>query len=158
MPKGYVMAVMHDVPAEYPAELKKEIFQAIGDIDHIDVWGEEILVAPYAQPLMQRGIIRPGTENEEDKWQSKSFLVLKVGDGVEKAAKAHGKKVPIVGAWYYGNVQEHWMLNVRGVGAKGHKLPGASEFYRPWGNGGWPCRQVLFADIRGKTMRPQDIL
>ena len=160
MPKGYVMAVMHNVPKGYPEELAKEIFAAIGDTKHIEIWGQEILVAPFIQSATYGSgtILRGEKEQEEDKWQAKSFLVLKIGNGVEKACKQHGLPMPIVGEWYFGDVKEHWMLNIRGKNAKGRKEPGATQFYRPWGDGGWPCRMVLLSDIRGKTTRPQDVM
>lgn len=162
-----VMAVLHKAEPTYADELRKEILAAIGNIDHIEVWGQEVLVAAYVtspyygerRPGFKR-ILKGENEQTEDKWQAKSFLVLKLGDGVEAACKKSGRQVPRIGGWYYGNVQEHWQLSVRGIDAKGaHDEDDSSKYIRPWGNAGWPCRQVLLADIRGSCGgRPQDIV
>jgi hypothetical protein len=74
--------LMHEAPDDYPDDLKKEIFEAIGNIDHIEVFGQEILVAPYIQPPRRKsGLIVSQTNFEvDDKWMSKSFLVLKLGE------------------------------------------------------------------------------
>lgn len=157
-----VMKVLHSAAEEYAADLKKEIFASIGDISHIEVWGQEVLVAAYVtSPFFGNGTMLKGDKDQiEDKWQAKSFLVIKLGDRVEKACKEQGLAVPKVGGWYYGNVQEHWQLGCRGVGAKARTDPkDATKFLRPWADGGWPCRQVLVADIRGSCGgRPQDIV
>lgn len=175
-----VMQVLHSIDDDYAAELKAEIFAAVGNLDHIEVWGQEILVGGFIRPTKSRGgIILDGTTMaDDDKWQSKSCLILKVGSGALPAIPAltdpikqveamdaynqlvqrkWGGRVPQVGDWVYGNVQEHFHLNIRGPGAESRKNPDGS-FYRKKGENGWPCRMVLIGDIRGRTTRPQDIM
>lgn len=157
-----IIKLHHNEADDYPADLKAEILEAIGKIDHIEIFGEEVLVAAFVQtPFFGNGQMLKGEKlQNEDKWQSKSFLVIKIGDGVEAACKRSGRKVPKVGEWYFGNVQEQWQLSVRGKGWKSRKDPkDASHYLRPWGEAGWPCRTVLLADIRGATNgRPQDVI
>lgn len=156
MAKQAVMRVLHNVVTEYPDELKAEILAAVGNLDHIEVWGQEVLVAPFIHPKKSTGgIIMPGMDIYDDKWQSKTFLVLKMGDeAIELAAKK--KRGEVVGDWCYGNVQEHWHMSVHGIGARARKDVHGNDM-REWG-AGWPCRQVLWGDIRGRTTRPQDIM
>lgn len=162
MPKTAVLAVLHNVADKYPEEVKAEILKAIGDIDHIEVYGQEMLVASFIQsPYIGATTLLKGEKDQnEDKWQSKSFMVLKLGDEVEEYCKSRKKPVPKVGEWYFGDVKEHWQLNVRGIGFEGRKDPKEpTKFIRPWGNSGWPCRLVLVGDIRGACNgRPQDIV
>lgn len=156
-----VMKVLHNVAAEYPDDLKKEIFKAVGKIDHIEVFGQEILCAAFIQsPFFGNGMLVKGDkEQNEDKWQSKCFLVLKLGDKVEKAAKEQGLALPRVGDWCFGNVQEHFQLSVRGTGSASLKDPKEpNKNVRPWGDAGWPCRLVMLSDLRGRTTRPQDVM
>lgn len=161
MAKAAIMSVLHSAEDKYPNEVKDEILAAVGDIDHLEVFGEEILVAAYVQsPYFAGGrLLKGDKEQNEDKWQSKCFLILKLGNTVEKNALKHGLPVPKVGEWYWGNVQEHWQLSVRGIGHKARRdSQDATKFIRPWRDGGWPCRMVCLADIRGKNPRPQDIM
>ncbi len=167
MPKAAVMAVLHKAEPTYADELRAEILKAVGNLDHIEVFGQEILVAayvtsPYYGERMagRKRLLKGEKEQNEDKWQAKSFMILKLGNGVAAAAAKSGRPAPEVGSWYFGNVQEHWQLSVRGIDAEGARdEDDKSKYIRPWGNAGWPCRMVLLADIRGGCgNRPQDIV
>lgn len=156
-----VMKVLHEAVDSYPADLKKEILDAVGDLSYFDIFGQEVLVAPFIQSATYKNttILVGDATQAEDKWQGKSFMILKLGDKVEKACKENGWHVPKIGDWYFGMPGEHDHLSVHGPGAKKRKIKDAN------GNehdarkfSGWPCRLVLVSDIRGKTTRPQDIM
>lgn len=151
-----IMKVLHNIDDAYPDELKREILSAVGKIDHIEVWGEEVLVGAFHQPVKSRGGII--MRDADDKWQSKSFLILKLGTKAEKIVKSKGEG-PAVGDWCYGMPQECDHLSVKGVGSKmwtEKQGDGVTRNRRDWE--GWPCRLVLIGDIRGRTTRPQDIM
>lgn len=157
-----VMKVLHNVEDDYPAELKREIVAAVGKLDHIEIWGEEVLVAPFVQPHKSKGgILMAGSKtNTEDKWQGKSFLILKLGTKAQKIADLRGADGPKVGDWCFGMPQESDHLSISGEGAKAAQAKdndGVTRNKREWG-AGWPCRLVLIGDIRGRTTRPQDIM
>jgi hypothetical protein len=55
------------------------VYKEIGDLDDIIVFGARVLVAIYFRPEKIMGIIRPQSNVEEDAYQSKVGLVLKLG-------------------------------------------------------------------------------
>lgn len=159
MPVQAITKVLHDVKDEYPAQLKSEIFAALGDISYIEVWSQEVLVAPFVQAAKRGSLIVPGSQQAEDKWQSKAFLIIKLGERAAAAAKQHGIPLPAVGDWCYGAPQECQHLSIRGTGSKMWRekdRDGETRQLRDWE--GWPCRLVMIGDIKGRTTRPQDIM
>lgn len=155
-----IMKVLHNVEPDYPGELKAEIVAAVGNLGHIELWGEEVLVAPFIKPGKTKGgLIIGGKEQKEDQWQGKSFLILKLGHKAAEISKSRGKDRELhVGDWGFGFPQEGSHLSVRGPGfkmAKSKDFDGEVRQVREWE--GWPCRLVLIGDIRGRTTRPQDI-
>lgn len=101
----------------------------------IDVLFNVVLVATYIRPNMTRGgIYRPDTNVQEDVWQGKVGLVLKLGshafeDDSEDVFK--GQKVE-VGDWCVYKVGDAWSLHI-------------NEY---------PCRLVKDSSIRLKVKDP----
>src|ERR1700688_2364602 len=59
---------------------KKALFEAVGDLSNFDIFHNQILVATYVRPeKTSGGIIRPGQNVDEDEYQGKVGLVVKVG-------------------------------------------------------------------------------
>jgi co-chaperonin GroES (HSP10) len=59
---------------------KKALFDAVGDLSGYDIFHNQILVATYVRPeITAGGIIRPGQNVDEDEYQGKVGLVVKVG-------------------------------------------------------------------------------
>jgi len=68
------VAMLHEV------DPREEILQKVGDLSGVEVFGSDILVAIYKRPQKTRsGIILADTTRDEDKFQGKVFLVLKLG-------------------------------------------------------------------------------
>lgn len=158
MARESVMAVLHDVHQEYLKDLESEIMDAVGDMSGIVLWGQEILVAPFHQPTIRKsGIIMAGNDPQaiDDKWQSKTFMVLKLGATAEAAAKKAGKPIPVVGKWYFGAPESHKHMSVMGRGSK-NRPPVNGQPYRAFK--GWPCRLVLVGDIDGGITRPWEVM
>lgn len=156
MARQAVMKVLHNVDPDYLPDLEREIIEALGNYD-MELWGQECLVAPFhQQPIRKSGLIIAGGESTyDDKWQSKSFMVLRLGDGVLPFCEKNKKPVPEIGKWYFGYPLEHDHLSIQGEGSK--KRPPISGMpYREFS--GWPCRLVLISDIRGRTGRPWEIM
>jgi co-chaperonin GroES (HSP10) len=62
------------------ADPKKAIQELAGDITDFKIFGDRVLVGIYARPEKTKGgIIRPDANKEEDVWQGKVGLVLKMG-------------------------------------------------------------------------------
>ena len=68
------LAMWHDT------DPKQAILDRVGDLSGIEVFGSDVLVAIYRRPEKTKsGIILADTTRSEDRWQSKCFLVLKLG-------------------------------------------------------------------------------
>ena len=66
--------MMHD---EDP---KAEILSRAGDLKDVEVFGSDVLVALYIRPQKTKsGIILSDGTRDEDKWQGKAGLILKLG-------------------------------------------------------------------------------
>lgn len=94
---------------------KEEIIKAAGDISGIEVMYNQLLVGIYIRPEKTRGgIILADQSKDEDKFQGKVGLVLKVGptafvsDGELDFA---GQKAE-VGDWVVYRVGDGWQLKV----------------------------------------------
>lgn len=156
-------AVLHSNSYDDLKELEDEIRDALGDIDHIEVFGQQILAAVYAQPLTYRksGLILPNSMNKEDKWQSKCVLMLKAGGEAfhnltkKQVDERFNGRIPQAGDWLYHNVKIGEAMNLCGSGSKMRKPPNVVSA-RDWT--GWPVRILFSTDIDGRTKRPQDII
>ena len=66
---------------QHDADPKQVIWDAIGDtLESVEIFNNELLVAVYMRPEKTKGgIILPGSNRSEDKFQSKVGLVIKTG-------------------------------------------------------------------------------
>lgn len=65
---------------EHVEDPKLEILNKVGNLDNIEVFGSDVLVALYIRPQKTKsGIILADATREEDKWQGKAGLILKLG-------------------------------------------------------------------------------
>lgn len=59
---------------------KKAITDLVGDLSGVEIIGDMVLVGTFFRPeKTSGGIIRPDTNKQEDAWQGKVGLVLKLG-------------------------------------------------------------------------------
>ena len=94
---------------------KKAILDFVGDLSGFEVFGDRVLVGIFMRPEKTKGgIIRPDINKEEDVWQGKVGLVLKLGstafvfpgDGLLYEERAN------VGDWVVFKVGDGWQLEV----------------------------------------------
>lgn len=65
---------------DHATDPRKEILDRVGDLTGVDVFGSDVLVAIYRRPEKTKsGIILADSTREEDKYQGKVFLILKMG-------------------------------------------------------------------------------
>ena len=65
---------------EHGVNPKQEILERVGDISDVEIFGNDILVALYVRPEKTRGgILLSDQTREEDKFQGKCGLILKLG-------------------------------------------------------------------------------
>lgn len=59
---------------------RSEILNKVGDLTDVEVFGSDVLVALYLRPQKTKsGIILADATRDEDKWQGKAGLILKLG-------------------------------------------------------------------------------
>lgn len=59
---------------------KEKLLAAVGDVSGVDIFHNQVLVAVYIAPEKTKGgIIRPQQNVDEDKYQGKVGLVIKLG-------------------------------------------------------------------------------
>lgn len=76
---------------------KKLVMQALGDLDGYEPLGTTVLCATYVQPARTAGgILLPDKSVDEDRWQGKLNLVLKLGEQAFRYAD-HYQQVPYQG-------------------------------------------------------------
>ena len=95
---------------------KKAMLAAIGDLDTFDIFHNQILVVTYVRPEKTAGgIIRPGSNVDEDEYQGKVGLVVKVGpsafmDTDEQDFQGQSLQV---GDWVVYRTGDGWQLTIR---------------------------------------------
>lgn len=108
---------------------KIAILTAIGDISKEEVLWDLVLVGTYIRPEKTAGGIYKPLENiQEDVYQGKSGLVLKLGSEIENPRVN-------VGDWVVYSIKDGWALTVNGV----------------------PCRLVPHNMIRMKLSSPDRV-
>ena len=95
----------------------KVILDKVGDISQLELFGVQVLVGTYVRPdKTAGGVFLTDKLKDEDLYQGKVGLVLKVADGAfvdGVDAKFHGKSVK-PGDWIFYSVQDGWSLSVNG--------------------------------------------
>jgi len=105
---------------------KLDIINLVGDLSKEEVLYDLVLVGTYFRPEKTAGgIIRPQENVQEDQWQSKTGLVLKMGPEADDKVQ--------VGDWVVYSVSDGWALSV-------------NEY---------PCRLVPSNCIRMKVSKPE---
>lgn len=95
------------------------ILQAVGDISKLELAGVQVLVGTYIRPKATKGgILLTDKLRDEDLYQGKTGLVLKVApgafiDGDTADTKFHGFKAK-EGDWIFYRVQDGMSLNING--------------------------------------------
>jgi co-chaperonin GroES (HSP10) len=94
---------------------KKAILDFVGDLSGFEVMGDRVLVGIFMRPEKTRGgIIRPDINKEEDVWQGKVGLVLKLGPNAfvdPDDGSLYAQRVR-VGDWIVFKVGDGWQLQV----------------------------------------------
>lgn len=147
------------------AEAARDIWMALGDISKEEIFGRQVLCAVYVRPNEKTTKRADGTvfkvhfttkAQEEDIWQGKVMLVLKLGPGAFKGevdyltdmfGTSDPEKLPKVGDWLFAQPSAGVPMSVMGAGAarpKGVDHRGDPTDKFEWD--GWPCR-ILSDDL-----------
>ena len=106
------MIMDHEIdPAE---KLKTDI----GDISGVEIFNNQILCAVYIRPQKtKRGIILANETTDEDRFQSKVGLIVKMGPQafVDETNSWFSKNDAKVGEWIVFRPSDSWSITVNGV-------------------------------------------
>lgn len=97
---------------------KETILETVGDLDSIQVMQNMVLVATYIRPEKTKGgLFLPESAVEEDIYQGKVGLVLKLGPTafIDQEENRFGNLRANVHDWCVYRVGDSWDLTVRGV-------------------------------------------
>lgn len=117
---------------------KQAILDAVGDLSTFDIFHNQILVVTYVRPeITAGGIIRPNDNVDEDEYQGKVGLVVKIGptaflDNDDEDFQGQNLNV---GDWVVYRTGDGWQLTIRGTA----------------------CRILTDRTIRMRTKNPGDI-
>jgi co-chaperonin GroES (HSP10) len=121
------------------ADPKAEILKKIGDLSGFTIMYNMVLLACYVKPEKTKGgIILTDSSKEEDIWQGKTGMVLKLGKDAfqdDDDTVFSGQKADI-GEWVVFKVGDAWQLTI----------------------GEWPCRLVRDSSIKMKVDDPSKIV
>jgi co-chaperonin GroES (HSP10) len=71
---------MPSMTMEHLTDPKEALLQKVGDISEVEVFGSDVLLGVYQRPEKTAGgILLTDNYRDEDKWQGKAHLVLKMG-------------------------------------------------------------------------------
>lgn len=105
---------------QHDVDPRKKILGEVGDLSKVDVFYNEILLGIYERPeKTQSGIILTGIKGgiqEEDKWQGKVCLVLKIGPQAfkdDEDFKFNGQTLK-EGDWICCRPSDGWFITING--------------------------------------------
>lgn len=119
---------------------KEALMGKIGDIRDVELFHNQVLVAVYMAPEKTAGgIIRPDTNKDEDRHQSKIGLIVKAGPNAFQADKSWTWPDDIaVGDWVFFRVSDGWNVTVNGARDN-------------------LCRILDDVDVRGRIQHPDQV-
>lgn len=149
------------------ATAKAHIWQAVGDIEPFEVFGDCVLVAVFCRPTITPGaIIIPETSGEarEDQYQHKAVLILKVGPGAwygdedYHKLKFGGLSAPVVGEWVMVNANAGLQMSIMGEGGTRPKIATVQGEQDAYVGDGWPCRLIKDEEVLMRIKAPHGVV
>jgi co-chaperonin GroES (HSP10) len=124
---------------------KLEILDRVGDLADVEVFGNDILVALYIRPQKTKsGIILADSTRDEDRWQGKAGLVLKLGPTAYVDDDGNTFRDLKVGDWVVFRPSDGWPVTLNAANSTASK-------------DAVPCRVVSDIHIRLRVSTPDAI-
>lgn len=123
---------------------KDDMFEKLGDLDDIELFFNDVLVAKYIREEVAAGIIASSETQREDQWQGVVGLVLKVGP--QAFVDDDRNKFPVkpqIGDWVLYRNSDGWDKGIAVLGER-------TVFCQ--------CRIIQDAHIRGRVKYPGRLL
>jgi co-chaperonin GroES (HSP10) len=111
-----VVAARNTAKLATASDPRQALHDAVGDLNGIELFHNQILVAIFVRPEKTAGgIIRPGMNVQEDEYQGKVGLVVKKGPSAfldSESEDFQGQNVAL-GDWVVFRVGDGWQLTIR---------------------------------------------
>ena len=129
---------MSSIVMLHEGDPKAKLLNDLGDISGIDLFNAQVLCAIYLRPQKTKnGIFLTDRTVDEDRYQSKVGLLIKVGDSAFSPGDGWWMKgdVPRVGDWVIFRAADGWDTDIHGV----------------------KCRMLSDTAIRGRVSQPDEL-
>lgn len=124
---------------------KLEILNRVGDLNSVEVFGSDVLVALYIRPQKTKsGIILSDNTRDEDRWQGKCGLILKLGPTAYCDEEGARFRDINVGDWVVFRPSDGWPVTLNAANSIASK-------------DAVPCRVVNDINIRLRVGSPDAI-
>ncbi len=145
------------------AEATQQILMALGDLDELELFGKQVVVASYIRPQRTpKGAYVSMKSLEEDAIQGKIVMIVKAGPEAFHGTADYiastfgeGRPVPKPGDWMILRPQDGTMISLMGDGSKHAKAKdhrGDEIDLYDWD--GWPCKIVTDEAFIGRVRQP----
>jgi co-chaperonin GroES (HSP10) len=136
-------AMLHEI------DPRVDLQNRIGNIEDIEIFHNQILVATYIRPEKTLGgLILPNSTRDEDKYQGKVGLVIAKGPEAfvdDTITQFRGQNVNI-GDWIFYRMSDGWQFTIKGNPTRDNP------------KGEWHCRMLIDRDIKGKIPHPDRLI
>ena len=124
---------------------KLEILNKAGDLKDVEVFGSDVLVALYIRPQKTKsGIILSDSTRDEDRWQGKAGLILKLGPTAYCDEDGNKFRDINEGDWVVFRPSDGWPVTLNSANSFASK-------------DAIPCRVVTDINIRLRVSSPDAI-
>ena len=126
------------MPMYHDTDPAQELLSSLGNLDDIDIFNNQVLVAIYVRPNKTKsGIILTDSTRDEDRYQGKVGLVVKKGPSAfEDETGRWFKDADVnVGDWVVFRPSDGWSVAINGQ----------------------PCRLMDDVVIRGRVKHPDSV-
>jgi len=109
---------MPQMEMDHSTDPKADLIERLGDLSQVDLFHNQVLLAIYIRPEKTKsGIILTDKYRDEDKYQSKVGMVVKMGDlAFDDPTDAWFKGVNVsMNDWVVYRPSDGWSININGV-------------------------------------------
>ena len=145
---------------------KQHIWEQIGSLDGLEVFGRQVLVAVYTRPAYnaRSGLTHTEKEQQKDWYEGKVVLVLAcgpdafTGDDTYVKAMYGGKAPPKPGDWLFQNANAGIQFSINNEGKRIKYTDRHDEVHPLYPGDGWPVRIVSDDGFLGRLVKPHTVV
>lgn len=167
LPATSVASMLHKWHHDDYEEAKRQILQALGSTDDLEIFGHNVLVAVYVRPekSSKTGLYATPKQQTEDIYNGKAVMIVKAGpdafqgDEAWLKAKYGTRPTPSPGDWCFLREDIGIEMQFCGDGAErvlGKDVIGRDISVYDWD--GWPCRIIDHEALIGRMNKPHQVV